>query len=159
MIEITIPNFGDISVTENGKLILFVKRKTSIKGNVECIYYIDDKPFLKTLSHQVAAWKIDIDNISPNYEVKKIKSSLTKSIYWVNGNTVTIKHNLFFFLNKMVAKIYCNDLFVGEVKIKNIIGANKKLGFSQFVNFNITDESLKTSSLIAYVITCNLVNS
>ena len=75
MIEIVIPNFGDISIYRDKILILFVKRSVDLKGKVTCEYYYENELFLQTVSYKAIFWKLKIDNLTQDFKIKEIRNN------------------------------------------------------------------------------------
>lgn len=164
MTEIIIPNFDDIFIYDNGKLLLLVKRKVSLDSKVTCEYFLDNKYFLKTISYKAIFWRLKIENINSDFKIMEIKNEgfkFFKSKYRIQNNVVTIKDNPFYFINKKMSKIYFNDFLIANVILKNNFGINKKGGFTQIVKFSSTDlgQDIITQSLICYAISCNILNA
>lgn len=162
MIEIVIPNFGNISIYKGKDLILFAKRVVDLKGKVTCEYYYENNLFLKTISYKALFWKLQIDNLTEEFNIKEIKNNgfeFFKSEYKIKNNIVKVKDNPFYFFNKRMSKIFFNNFQVANVTLKNNFGIGKNGGFTQIVNFTTDKEDVIQQCLICYAISCNILNA
>lgn len=162
MIEIVIPNFGDISIYRDKILILLVKRSVDLKGKVTCEYYYNNELFLKTVSYKALFWKLKIDNLTQSFNIKEIRNNgfeFFKSEYEINNNIVKVKDNPLYFLNKRMSTLFFNNSKIATVTLKNNFGVGKSGSFTQIVNFTTSDEDIIQQCLICYAISCNILNA
>ncbi|MCE3074183.1 hypothetical protein [Chryseobacterium gwangjuense] len=162
MIEIVIPNFGNINIYKDKALLLLVKRDVDLKGKVTCEYYYENELFLKTISYKALFWKLKIENLPEKYDIKEIRNKgfeLFKSEFKIKNNIVKIKDNPFYFLNKKMSRIFFNNLQVANVTLKNNFGIGKNGSFTQVVNFTTNKEDVIKQCLICYAISCNILNA
>ncbi|MCP2038894.1 hypothetical protein [Chryseobacterium sp. HSC-36S06] len=160
MYQIEVQNFGDIVIRKNLMEILIVKRKTDLYGKVVSEYYTENNLIFKTISIKSIFWKLKIEEINAQFRVKEIgKYNFFKSKFICNNKEIEIIDNPFYFVNKIYSKIKFNNKTVGIVKMKNVIGANKKGNLSLNLDFIKFDQNAEFDCLLCYAITCNLLNA
>ncbi len=161
MIELNIPNFGNINVCNNGEPCFFVKRKILFLDRVFSEYFESDSMVLKTEKHQILPCRAKI--LFQNFK-KRIKILSTFNLFTnkflVNQDVIKIVDNPFYIFSKNFSKIYYNQVLIAKVKLKSRIGVGNKGGIGLIVDYESDVESeVIYYSLICYLISCSILNS
>jgi len=155
MIELNIPNFGNITVYREGSIWFFSKRKFKFIESVLSEYYEGDTLILKIKSHQLFPIETEIlfQNLKRTLKIEKLNWTCNK--FLVDNDIVKIKTNPFYIINRKMSKIYYNDELIGRVKLKSRIGADRRIG--SIINYepNIEEEVIYYST-ICYLIGCSV---
>jgi len=161
MIELDIPNFGNITVYREGGIWFFLKRKVKFIERVFSECYEGDTLILKIKSHQVLPVSTEVlfQNLKRTLKIDRV-FHLFRYKYFIDNDVVKITDNPFYIIDRKMSKIYYNDELIGRVKLKSRIGIGNDGGIGLIINYepNIEEEIIYYST-ICYLISCNVLSS